>query len=105
MEESDWRRVDDGLRLVLLEDLAERGSEPLDGSEGLTFYWLGWQELSTKRRRSMAGPDPVAYSEVIAWLDENDVRGVWREWCRLIFSRLDAFYLNWVAKKLSKDAR
>jgi hypothetical protein len=102
LEPEDWQRVEDGLRLTLLDDLEQRGCEPLDGSEGLTFYWLGWSKLSGKRSRGMAGPCPVKFSEVECWLDAQAARGELRELTHMVIDQLDAQYLEWAVKKNAK---
>ena len=95
--------MEDGLRLSLLDSLEERGCEPIDGSEGLTFFWLAWHQLGSKRTRGMAGPNPIQYSEIECWLDANGAEGVMRPWVHSVLSILDSFYLNWVTKKLNPN--
>lgn len=89
------------MRLPVLDDLETRGCEPIDVSEGLTFFWLAWQALSSKRSRGMSGPDPIDYSEIESWLDAQGARGELRELTHRTLMQMDLFYLNWVAKKLN----
>ena len=61
--------------------------------------YSGFWELEQSRAITGNGLGSVPYSEVSAWLDENDIYDHLRPIIRLMFTAMDAVYLEHFRKK------
>lgn len=70
------------------------------------LYWIGWETLHPGRQRSMDGPSGVAFSQIIAYMDEygiegRDDRDVFIE----LVQRMDRCYRNRVREESKKGLK
>ena len=99
LDEHDWKRVEDGLRLPFLEM-----HEPKDFANYLLFYWNAWMELNPSRTRSMGGPSGIPFAAICTWMDERSVlsRDERDRVIRLV-QRMDAYYMNWISERMKSE--
>jgi hypothetical protein len=53
----------------------------------------GFCELSASRQWIQGSPQPLAYSDRVAWMDENGYRGTERRLCLEVFGSADHAWL------------
>jgi hypothetical protein len=60
----------------------------------LQSIWRAFTDLSSRRRCGFAGEDPIQFSEIMAWLELNEIdRRRWRDYVEPIQS-LDRVYMK-----------
>jgi len=71
--------------------------EPIEYDECLQYIWRWFCQVSKKRQYSEAGPGPITFTELLAWVELT--RNNPEAWEVEVLDRLDSIFISESLKK------
>jgi hypothetical protein len=80
----------DGKHVQALEDMPELDLD-------LVLFWEAFYELTNARQYSMGGPQPLANTEIVAWMDIHEIEN--RTELYQFVRHLDTHWMRWAREE------
>lgn len=66
------------------------------------WLWSAFNDLNSQRLFGQAGPQPVGWSDIAAWLQLNQVSRANSVWASNVLPRMDRLYVTETYKRINK---